>query len=150
MMTPYENAQYIHDAIAGGTSRLSRPLLVTLLKSHLLPFLVFIAALLASGYARLYIDATFMNNSLNLLTGISTTLLAMVLTWWAWKWSEARFGGWANVRRMFGVVSSMARLETVLKLAQQEPPGDAALLETSAVEAWNAYETLARALNVPL
>jgi TM2 domain-containing membrane protein YozV len=107
------------------------------------PFLVFVVALLVSGYTRLYADQTFQNDGLSVLTAFTTTILTLTLTWYAWKWSEKRFGGWANMRLMFSLLRSMARLEENLAAAQKTPELDAA-----AQKAWDAYVSLATAVGL--
>lgn len=142
-MNSQENAQHIHDTIASNTQRLSGPILRRLLQSAVLPLVVFIITMLLSSYARQYVDMSFASSNLNLLTAISTSLLILVLTWKAWQWSERRFSGWASVQRMFGVVSSVARLEKALSNETSHVELDAA-----AQSAWDAYTSLAQFLNV--
>ncbi len=142
-MNSLENAQQIYDTISQNTPRLSRPLLFKLAQSALVPFLVFTISMVISAYARQYVDFTFQDDNLSLLTAFSTSLLTLVLTWRAWQWSERRFNGWANMRRMFSVVSSVARLEKALQ------GDDQVELDAAAQSAWSAYTLLAQALNVP-
>lgn len=147
-MNSLKNAQHIRDTISQNTPRLSRPIVSRLLQTALIPFLAFVITLLASGYARLYVDRTFRDDSLSLLTAFSTTLLTVIFTWRAWQWSERRFGGWANVSAMFGVVRGVARLEKAIDSAAQLDENINDELDSAAQSAWNTYTTLAQRVGV--
>jgi hypothetical protein len=144
-----QHARSVRDAIAQNTPRMSAPIIRTLLRTAVVPFVVFVVTTLASGYARLYVDNTFQDNNLSLLTAFSTSLLILVLTWRAWQWSERRSEGWANVRGMFALLRKVVRLEDALRAAEKgnTSPLDPELNQ-AADEAWEACVALAHRLNV--
>lgn len=129
-------ARAVFDAVAADARRANGPLLQRMVLTMMPPFVVFVLAGTASNALRAYFAALFGDEGLNTLTFISTTLLTLALTWWAWQFCERRFGGLRALRLMFEVLRSMSALESGLQAAERgaTPPLDRIAVSTAA--AW--------------
>ncbi|MGQ9888471.1 MAG: hypothetical protein ACUVSX_08285 [Aggregatilineales bacterium] len=132
----HARARAVFDAVAADAHRANGPILRRVVLTVVPPFAVFALSGAASSALRTHFAAQFGDEGLNTLTFISTTLLTLALTWWAWQFCERRFGGLRALRLMFEVLRGMSALETGLKAAErgQQLPLDEAAAGTAA--AW--------------
>ncbi len=133
-------AQRVKDAISADTSRTTLPVLSALFKTLVLPLIVFVITMLISGYMRVYFDMQFQQSTLNTLTAISTSLLILVFTWFAFRWSQARFGGLSAFGEMIRVVGGVRALELAVASASDGDAEAIAILHQSADDAWQTYK----------
>lgn len=141
-------AAQVKAAIAQDTPRTTMPVLSALFKTLLLPLFVFIVTMLASGYLRVYFDAEFQSPSLNTMTAISTSLLILVFTWLAFRWSQARFGGLSAFNGMLRVVGSVRALELATTHAAETDDEAIITVQQTADEAWRTYKDFVRHLGL--
>lgn len=139
-------ARAVYDAVAADTRRANGPMLRRIALTIVPPFTVFVLAGAASNFLRAYFAAQFGDEGLNTLTFISTTLLTLALTWWAWKFCERRFGGLRALRLMFELLRGMSALETGLKAAER---GEALPLDEVASGTESAWARLLDHLELP-
>lgn len=133
-------AQRVREAISADTSRTTLPVLSALFKTLVLPLIVFVITMLVSGYMRVYFDMEFQDSTLNTLTAISTSLLILVFTWFAFRWSQARFGGLSAFSEMIRVVGSVRALELAVANAGDQDAESLTMLRQSADDAWQTYK----------
>jgi hypothetical protein len=130
------------EAIRNSSKRLTLPILLIILKTLLVPVVVFIVAWIASGYIRGWAAEKFLNDSLNSTTYLSTTLATFALTWIAWRWAEARFGGLRLIRGLARVSRAVLRVETAIETARRKEapaPEDLTEIDRLAHAAWDTY-----------
>lgn len=140
------HARAVYDAIAADTHRANGPLLRRIVLTIVPPFAAFVLVGAASAFLRTYFAAQFNDPGLNTLTFISTTLLTLALTWWAWKYCERRFGGLRALRLLFEVLRGMSALETGLQAADR---GEALPLGAAADRTQDTWARLLHHLGLP-
>ncbi|MBZ0293409.1 MAG: hypothetical protein K8L99_12655 [Anaerolineae bacterium] len=133
-MVEVEPARRILDAISQDSSRTTGPLLRRLTLTLLPPLVLFLITMIAGGYLRVYLELEFQDSSLNTLTAISTSLLTLVVAWWAIRWTENRFHGLKSLRQLIQVLGSARVLER--EMTSQSPGMDT---EADAAQAWQDY-----------
>ncbi len=144
--TDTARARAVYDRITADARRTNGPLLRRCALTIAPPFVVFVLAGAASAFLRTYFAAQFNDPGLNTLTFISTTLLTLALTWWAWRYCERRFGGLRALRLMFEVLRGMSALETGFKAADR---GEALPLAEAADRTQAAWSRLLGHLGLP-
>lgn len=142
------HAQHTRERIAQDTPRTTGPLLARLSKTLLPALLVFVVTMLASGYLRVYLDAEFQDSGLNTLTAISTSLLILVLTWAALRWTESRFQGIGGMRRMGRMVTQMRLLERGIENADTADEAMLDELDQLAGQTWQDYQVFVAGLGL--
>ena len=105
--------------------------------SLVVPLLVFVVLMVIGGYVRLWVASTYQSSSLDLTTGISTTLVILFGSWFVLRRVERRFHGWAALRHLTGVLTALSRLETLLN--NDQDPDDVTRQAETTWQAYNEY-----------
>lgn len=134
-------------AIKQTSNRLTLPVLAVLGNTFALPFLVFVVLGVAGEFARQYIRTNFGDTFLSFTTTLSSYIVLFGGVWFAWRWSERRFGGAALIRGLAGVLRQVAALETAIEQAKGGQDADPAAerLSADAYAAWEHYTAVMRA-----
>lgn len=130
------------EAIRRNSRRLTIPIMLILLKTFAVPLAIFIAVWIASGSLRSYLDAAYSDPTLNTMTNLSTTVVTLVLTLVAWRWSEKRYGGLKLIRGLGRVSQSVLRVERAIEATRQTQipaPEDLTEIDRLAHNAWDTY-----------
>lgn len=136
------------DAIRAQSRKLTVPIMLVMLKTFGIPVLVFLAAWIAGGYFRAFMNNQFQDASINSSAQVAASIAVVALTVVAWRWSEKRFGGIGLLRRLAGVSRAVLQVETAIETAKGKPApssDEIAEIDHLAHEAWNTYVKAMRA-----
>lgn len=129
-------------AIKQTSNRLALPVVLVLVKTLVLPLLVFMLLGLVGVLARQYVDNAFQDEFLSFTTTLSSYIVLLGGTWYTLRWSDRRFGGASLIKGLGGVLRQVARLETAIegaKASGDTDPATAERLSSMAYAAWEHY-----------